>query len=100
MSHLWVTRWFGLLPETHNQHFQPWPAFESYKLTIRSRRSFKLGARAQKTPAMLLLPKRTVRTGVICSASDGVIGISRSVATVSLGGRGRQQGAPQRRPLE
>jgi hypothetical protein len=41
---------------------------------------------------MLLSPGRTRRTGVICSASDRVVGITLSIATVSPRGRGRQQG--------
>src|SRR6266699_5435817 len=80
-SHLLATRRFGLLPETHNRHSQPWPAFKSCRLATRSRRSFKLGARVQKRPAMLLWPGRTVRTGAICS-TDGVIGFLSSTVTV------------------
>lgn len=42
---------------------------------------------------MLLSPGRTRRTGVICSASDRVVGITLSIATVvSPRARGRQQG--------
>src|SRR5216684_6282322 len=74
MSHLLVTRRFGLLPGTHNGHSPPRPAFKSYQLRIQSRPSSRRGARAQKTPAMPLLPRRKVRTGVICSTTDGVIG--------------------------
>src|SRR6266446_2043829 len=92
MSHLLVTRRFGLLPGTHNGHSPPRPAFKSYQLRIQSRPSFKRGARAQKTPAMPLLPRRKVRIGVICS-TDGAIGIPRSVR-LPTAERERQQGAP------
>src|SRR6266446_9513400 len=74
MSHLLVTRRSGLLPGTHNGHSQPRPAFKSYQLRIQSRPSSRRGARAQKTPATQLLPRRKVRTGVICSTTDGAIG--------------------------
>jgi hypothetical protein len=74
ISRLSATRRFGLLPGTHNAHSQPRPVFKSYQLRTLSRPSFKRGARAQKTPAMPLLPRRKVRTGVICSTTDGVIG--------------------------
>src|SRR6266852_1417929 len=97
MSHLSVTRRFGLLPEIHNRHSQPWPAFKSYRLTTRSRRSFRLGARAQKPPAMLLPPRRRVRTGAICS-TDGAIGFVngwlRLPAACADDSKGRRCGAP------
>ena len=48
---------------------------------------------------MPLLPRRRVRTGVICSASDVAIGIPRSIGTVSPttgadDSKGRRCGAP------
>src|SRR5262249_18640869 len=37
---------------------------------MRSRRSFKLGAKAREVPVMPLLPGRSVRTGAYCSTTD------------------------------
>src|SRR5260370_29100911 len=74
MANLLVARKSGLLPGTHNGHSQLRPAFKSYRQRMQSRPSFKRAARAQKTRAMPLLPRRKVRTGEICSTIDGVIG--------------------------
>src|SRR5215468_984580 len=90
MSSLRAARGFGLLPGTPNQHFRPLPAFKSSKSTIHSRRSFKPGARAQKTHAMPLPPRQKVRTGVICSATDEEQGCSL------IGGRGQERAHDRR----